>query len=404
MLLVFFLWFCSIARMRILSIETSCDETALSIVEATGAFPSATYEILGNALYSQIDTHKEFGGVFPAVAKREHIKIILPMLKQALKEAELLTSASSDLEPSLEEKLYTQLSREDGLAEELIVFLKEYELPQIDLIAVTSGPGLEPALWVGINFAKALALVLRVPVIPINHMEGHIFASIYDVVEDDQLAQVTFPALSLLISGGHTELILIKNWALYEKVGQTKDDAVGEAFDKVARMLGMSYPGGPEVGKRAKIARLQNLPPFKGDLPRPMLHSKDLDFSFSGLKTSVRNAIEGKELSENNINALCRDFEDAVTEVLLKKTQTALTLYGAQTLIIGGGVSASSHIREIFQTQLMTSHPDVEVYFPQPKLSTDNSIMIALAGHARASEGRTAGAIALISADGNKSL
>lgn len=390
--------------MRILSIETSCDETAISIVEATGIFPLATYEILGNALYSQIEIHKEFGGVFPAVAKREHIKTVLPMLIQALTEAELLTESKNTVEQELQEKLYTLLMREDGLADELIAFLETHDLPKIDLIAVTSGPGLEPALWVGVNFAKALGAITGAPVTPINHMEGHILASIFDVVQDDALAEVRFPAISLLISGGHTELILIKNWTHYEKIGQTKDDAVGEAFDKVARMIGISYPGGPEVSKKAAKAREQKLPPFKADLPRPMLHSKDLDFSFSGLKTSVRNAIEGKELSDTDKLALCRDFEDAVTEVLLKKTADALTEFGAQTLIVGGGVSANTHIKEVFLTSLLRSHPDVEVYFPQPKLSTDNSIMIALAGHARKDQARTAGAVALISADGNKSL
>lgn len=390
--------------MRILSIETSCDETAISIVEATGEFPQATYEIMGNALFSQIDIHKEYGGVFPALAKREHIKTVVPMLKEALSQAELLVESSSSLDADLSEKLYTTLMREEGLADELIDFVQTYELPEINLIAVTSGPGLEPALWVGINFAKALGAITGAPVSPVNHMEGHILASLYDVVEDNMLANVVFPAISLLISGGHTELILMKDWVSYEKIGQTKDDAVGEAFDKVARMLGFEYPGGPEISKRAALARTEKLPPYKADLPRPMLHSGDLDFSFSGLKTSVRYAIEGKELTEQEKNALCRDFEDVVTEVLLKKSQAALTEFGAKTLIIGGGVSANINIRQVFQTTLLQSHPDVEVYIPQPKLSTDNSIMIALAGHAHVASASTAGAIALIKADGNRSL
>ena len=390
--------------MRILSIETSCDETAVSIVDATGDFPDATYEVLGNALFSQVDIHKEYGGVFPAVAKREHIKTFIPMLKKALEEASLLSEEQSTVSQADAEKLHTLLSREEGAAEELINFCETYELPEFDLIAVTSGPGLEPALWVGINFAKALSAVLGSPVVAVNHMEGHILASIFDVVEDDKLAQIAFPAVALLISGGHTELILMQNWGSYEKIGQTKDDAVGEAFDKVARMMGLPYPGGPQIGARAQEARTQGLPPYKADLPRPMLHSNDLDFSFSGLKTSVRYAIEGKELSEEEKNALCRDFEDAVTEVLLKKTRAALTQHGASTLIIGGGVSASTHLRQAFQAELLASHPDVEVYLPQRELSTDNSVMIALAGHAQASSASSAGAVALIKADGNRSL
>ncbi len=392
--------------MRILSIETSCDETAISVVEAKGDFPAASYEVLGNALFSQIDIHKEFGGVFPTVAKREHIKTAVPMLRQALSEANLLEkrSSRSNLELETKEKLSVLLEHEAGLAAELIEFVETYDLPEIHLIAVTSGPGLEPALWVGVNFAKALALLTSAPVVPTNHMEGHIYASLFDVVEDNMLAQIAFPAISLLISGGHTELVLMRNWLHFEKVGQTKDDAVGEAFDKVARMMGLSYPGGPEIGARAKLARTQNLPTFKADMPRPMLHSGDLDFSFSGIKTAVKYTIAEKELSEDEKNALSRDFEDAVTEVLLKKTQTALTQFGAQTLIVGGGVSASAHIRDIFTKELLATHPDVEVYFPQPKLSTDNSIMIALAGHAHAKEARTAGAITLMKADGNWSL
>jgi N6-L-threonylcarbamoyladenine synthase len=390
--------------MRILSIETSCDETAISIVEATGEFPDATYEILGNALYSQIDIHKEYGGVFPAVAKREHIKTVVPMLQQALEEADLLTPTEQTLEEPLKEKLLMLLEREEGLAAELIAFFESHEIPKIDLIAVTTGPGLEPALWVGINFAKALSAIMKTPLSPVDHMEGHILASIFDVVEDDTLAKIAFPAIALLISGGHTELILIKDWVTYEKVGQTKDDAVGEAFDKVARMLALPYPGGPQISAKAKEARERKLPPYKKDLPRPMLNSGDLNFSFSGLKTSVRYAIEGKTLTEDERDALCRDFEDVVAEVLLRKTQNALTQYGASTLIVGGGVSANDHIRRTFQGELLSSHPDVEVYFPQPKLSTDNSIMIALSGHAHKERASTAGAIAFIKADGNKSL
>ena len=266
---------------------------------------------------------------------------------------------------------------------------------------------MEPALWVGVNFAKALASVLGCPVVPVNHMEGHILASIFDVVEEDQLAQIEFPAIALLISGGHTELIHMPNWGEYIKIGQTRDDAVGEAFDKVARLLGMGYPGGPEIGKRASEARTQNLPPFKSNLPRPMIHSGDLDFSFSGLKTAVLYAVKDLgevELTETQKNALSRDFEDAVTEVLLKKTKVALDTYGAKTLIIGGGVSASPHLRAIFTKELLSSNEDTEVFFPIKQLSTDNSVMIALAGHAHKEGASTAGAVKLIKADGNKSL
>lgn len=386
--------------MRILSIETSCDETAVSIVEAKGDFPNATYEILGNSLFSQIDIHKEYGGVFPAVAKREHAKTLVPMLIKALEESEQLEAATESVDM---EKIRGVLDRELGLFEQLSAFAEKYQRPDIDLIAVTSGPGLEPALWVGVNFAKALALLWDVPVVGINHMEGHILASVFDAEDDNMLAKVKFPAISLLISGGHTELILMKGWNQYEKIGQTRDDAVGEAFDKVARLLGISYPGGPEVSRKADEARKLKLPPF-ADLPRPMLNSGNLDLSFSGLKTAVLYAVKDKELTENDRLALCRDFEDAVTEVLVKKVKLSLSEHDAHTLIVGGGVAANKHIKRELEIELLKEFPDVTTYFPAPGLSTDNSIMIALAGHAnqdRKLSPRGAGAII---ASGNRSL
>ena len=272
------------------------------------------------------------------------------------------------------------------------------------MIAVTSGPGLEPALWVGVSFAKALAYILNCPVIPVNHMEGHILAALFDVVEDDKLADIAFPAIALLISGGHTELVLMRDWIKYEKIGETRDDAVGEAFDKVARLMGLPYPGGPEIGKLAAEARTASLPPYKEKLPRPMITTPDFDFSFSGLKTAVRYSVEGETLTDINKQALARDFEDAVTDVLVKKASGAIDKYVAKTLIIGGGVSANEFIRRSFETTLLSTHPDVEIYCPKRGLSTDNSIMIALAGHAEMHTARTSGAIPLIRAEGNRSL
>lgn len=390
--------------MRILSIETSADESAISVVKVEGEFPTATYTLAGDALRSQIEMHREYGGIFPMMAKREHAKAMVPLLEEALKEAGLLSEEASEMSRDKTEKLETILHREPDLADALLTFLERYEVPQFDAIAVTSGPGLEPTLWVGVNFAKALALAWNVPVIPVNHMEGHLLASIYDVEEDDQLANIAFPAVSLLISGGHTELILMKGWGQYEKIGQTRDDAVGEAFDKVARLMGLPYPGGPEISKLAKVARRENLPPYKEDLPRPMINSGDLDFSFSGLKTAVRYAVDGQTLSETDKQALSRDFEDAVAEVLQKKATTAIDTHNAQTLIIGGGVSANQYLRQQFNASFLESHPDLAVYFPTPGLSTDNSVMIALAGHARLESALSPAGAGIIQANGNKSL
>lgn len=386
--------------MNILSIETSCDETAVSVVEALGHFPKAKYEILGNALFSQIETHREYGGVFPSMAKREHAMTLVPMLEKALNQADLPPGTHTSLYPEQKEDIKMLLAREHGLADELIAFFERYNSPPIGLIAVTVGPGLEPALWVGVNFAKALSHLWNVPVVAVNHMEGHVLASIFD---GNHLSNLNFPALSLLISGGHTELIKLKDWRHYEKIGGTRDDAVGEAFDKVARLLGLPYPGGPEISRLANYAREKG---YSADisLPRPMLDSKDLDFSFSGLKTAVRYAVVNKELDESETAAVAREFEDAATDVLLKKTTRAVEEHKAKSLIIGGGVSANQHIRQTFEAFFTREYPDLKLYLPNPKLSTDNSIMIALAGHAREKQAFKPKEVDSLVADGNRSL
>jgi N6-L-threonylcarbamoyladenine synthase len=365
--------------MRILSIETSCDETAVSIIEASGTFPHATYTVLGNALFSQIDIHREYGGVFPAVAKREHAKTLVPMLEKALKEADMLTPGESTLSSADANVLTETLSREPGLNDSLTHFLEQYLRPEIDLIAVTHGPGLEPALWVGINFARALAFAWNVPTVPVNHMEGHVLASIFD---GSTIPELSFPALALLISGGHTELVLMKDWNEYERVGATRDDAIGEAFDKVARMLGLPYPGGPEIGKLAAEARTEGIESTV-KLPRPMIDSGNLDFSFSGIKTAVRYAVQDREITREERIGIAREFEDSVIAVLIRKIKTAIDQFGVRTIIVGGGVSANEYLRTTFTQYFATEYPTVPLYLPPRNLSTDNSIMIALAGHAK---------------------
>lgn len=386
--------------MNILSIETSCDETAISILNALGDFPDAKYEILGNALFSQIDIHREYGGVFPAMAKREHIVTLVPMLKKALGEASLEKSYHPELEDDKTAHIHKMLEREPGLADQLLDYQKENGTPPISLICVTAGPGLEPALWVGVNFAKALATIWNVPVVAVNHMEGHILASVFD---GTRIAPVKFPALSLLISGGHTELIKFDDWNQYQRIGQTKDDAVGEAFDKVARILGLPYPGGPEISKLAAGAREAGLKTDKA-LPRPMIDSGDLDFSFSGLKTAVLYRVKDLELSDDEKMMMAREFEDAATEVLLKKTAKAVATHNIQSLILGGGVTANSFLRKTFTEFFSKEHPEVTLHIPEPKLSTDNSIMIALAGHSRKNEAMTPEESLSIKAEGNRSL
>ncbi len=359
--------------MRILGIETSCDETALSIIESDGG---SSFSVLANTVLSQIDIHKEYGGVFPLIAKREHAKALTPLLLETLQKANLYVEKSS---PSLAPQSLSNLFVQEPELIETFDSILLLEKPAIDAIAVTNGPGLEPALWVGINFAKALAELWNVPLYPINHMEGHIFASVLEKnAAGYTIPTFSFPALALLISGGHTELVHIEKFGAYTKIGETRDDAIGEAFDKVARLLGLAYPGGPKVSKLAAEARAEGLINARVEkLPRPMIHSQDLDFSFSGIKTAVLYMTQKLgDLSAEDKKAIAREFEDAVTEVLISKCKRALEETHAQTFIIGGGVSANTYIRAHMQT--LCDERGVKAYIPERHLSTDNALMISI--------------------------
>lgn len=369
--------------MNILAIETSCDETALSLINTNDATEfQPQFKVLSDLVISQIETHAPHGGVFPALAKREHAKNLVPLFKQAILESKL----SHDHKDYDEKKLETILEREPELFEQLCSYLSENGIPNIDMIMVTHGPGLAPALWVGVNFARALSVITGAPILPVNHMEGHITSVLLkDNYLDEENALISpesfsFPMIALLISGGHTQLVLVKDWSDYEIIGETLDDAVGEAFDKVARLLGMEYPGGPKVSKAAE----NGLPDEWIHLPRPMIHSRDYKFSFSGLKTAVRYLVEdlkkenNETLDQQTVANIAREFEGAVTEVLIKKTEQAINEYGAKGLIIAGGVSANTFITESFQK--MADNYDIPLYLPLKKLSGDNSLMIASAG------------------------
>lgn len=402
--------------MRILSIETSCDETAISLIETNGDFPTASYKILGNTLFSQINIHREFGGVFPALAKREHISTLIPLLRKTLTEASennsdlakaLALNKKEDkagLSPATKEKLAEILSHETAMLDEIFTFFQEFKTLPVDLIAVTEGPGLEPALWVGVNFAKALAYFYQIKAVGVDHMEGHILASIFSET-DEKLLTLEFPSLALLVSGGHTEMILIENWSSYKKIGKTRDDAIGETFDKVARMLGLPYPGGPEISRLAKIAREKNLPSFV-KLPKPMLHSGNFDFSFSGLKTAVLYSIKDKTLNEEEKQALARDFEETAISVLVGKLKTAILENSVNSVVVGGGVSANQFLRqEINNLKNLADFSFLEIHLPAKNLTTDNSLMIALAGHKRKDEAQSPSNFILTTkASGNKSL
>jgi N6-L-threonylcarbamoyladenine synthase len=388
--------------MRILAIETSCDETGISIIEAGGSFgPDFSYSVLGNSLLSQTDIHAPYGGVFPNLARREHEKNLVPLFAKALEEAKLSLPGTTSIDG-----LEDILTREQELLPQLTVFLASHAKPEIDCIAVTHGPGLEPALWVGVNFARALAHAWQLPLVPVNHMEGHIVMSAMEEglpAQAGKFAPFKLPLLSLLVSGGHTELVLSREPMKYELVGQTRDDAVGEAFDKVARLLDLPYPGGPEIDRLAKSARDQQLPSTVR-LPRPMMDSKDYDFSFSGIKTAVRRVVEAHQPLSDTLKAeIAREFEDAVTDVLVAKTIRAVEEFGAHAVLIGGGVSANQHLRDRMHDAIKEYGLDARLLIPPPSLSTDNGLMIALAGYFRAQAGQFAD-VSSLRAHGNLRL
>jgi len=315
--------------MLVLGIESTCDETACAIVKNG-------HEILSNVISSQIDIHKEYGGVVPELACRRHVDLIIQVLRQALQEARLT-------------------------------------LNEIDLIAVAHGPGLIGALLIGLNTAKALALAHHKPFIGINHIEAHLYAAMMSVD-----APVTFPCLGVLLSGGHTALVLIKEIGHYELIGQTIDDAIGEAFDKVARMLSLPYPGGPEIEKLA----------LEGDsckytFKAGMIKGQPFNFSFSGLKTAVlyrlRDLTEAGQIDKQAKQDMAASFQKTAFEDIIKKTLLALEKYQIQTILFGGGVTNSQALRRMFKEKTK----DRTLVWPSAGLSLDNAAMIAGLGYHR---------------------
>lgn len=366
--------------MKILAIETSCDETALAVLEST---TPGTFIVLGEALYSQAARHAEYGGVYPNLAKREHQENLVPLTTEVLKQAGLFTTS--------QEKSTVVDSTVSALRDPLFIasvqaFLAHTKKPALDAIVVTSGPGLEPALWTGVSFAEALGKAWGVPVYGIDHMEGHLVSGMVEKSGDATytLRTVQFPILGLLISGGHTEFVLMDSWFSYTLVGKTKDDAVGEAYDKVARLLDLPYPGGPHVDALAQKAEATGATPHFA-LPRPMLADPSSDFSFSGLKTAVLYTIKKHgTLSDDDRMHLAHEFQRAVVDVFVSKTRRALTHTNAQTFLVGGGVSANTAIRSALATLLSHEFPDVVFGYPALTLTGDNALMIGMSALLRA--------------------
>lgn len=349
--------------MHILSIETSCDDTAAAIIDWSGK--SAV--VLANTVSSQIELHAKWGGVVPALAGREHMKNIVPVIEE--------TFANANMDEN-----------------------------DIDLIAVTEGPGLMPALIVGVSAAKTLALIWGKPLIGIHHIEGHIYANFlssqissskFQIPNESSIQNSIFPLIALVVSGGHTQLVLMQKHFDYTILGETEDDAAGEAFDKVARLLGLPYPGGPEVSRRADTFRTSlithHLSPIQ--FPRPMLNSDNFNFSFSGLKTAVLYYVKKHEAEKENeqfINETCHEFQEAVVDVLVAKTKKALDLYSPKTFVIAGGVSANVRLREQLKQTIDAINLEVEplsekISFLTPEFvySVDNAAMIGIAAALR---------------------
>lgn len=323
---------------RILAIETSCDETASAIIENGRA-------LLASTVASQMDIHARYGGVYPEVASRQHVLSIIPVVEETLVQSNLT-------------------------------------MKDIDALAVTRGPGLAGSLVVGMNMAKGLALGTGLPLIGVNHLEGHIYSSwIYNAGENAP-SEPKFPLMALLVSGGHTELDYITDHLTYKRLGSTLDDAAGEAFDKVARLLGLPFPGGPSI---QKLAEGGNATRFK--FPRARLDNP-YDFSFSGLKTAV--LYEVQELKKNGkplpVEDLAASFQTAVVDVLFNKTIRAAHEFGAKEILVAGGVSANRALREAFQSQ-----KEFKVHIPAFSLCTDNAAMIAAAGYYRFVSGHVSG-------------
>lgn len=399
--------------MRILAIETSCDDTGIAVLEA---HKKGGFGVLSNVVASQIKIHQQYGGVFPAMAKREHQKNLIPTFEQALKESKLLNNKKVSQFFTRVKNQTTKkiLEREQELYKNLVAFVEKYDKPDVDLIAVTNGPGLEPCLWVGVNFARAISYLWDIPVVPVNHIESHIlvnFLGLYQKTSgrekyDTRQKQKLFPAIALIVSGGHTQIILVEKiparrqaGANYKILGETRDDAAGECFDKCAKILGLPYPGGPIISQLAEKCNFQfSISNFQSisnsqflKLPRPMLNTNDYDLSFSGLKTAVlykwqalkkdkeKSKFFGsrQKITQTQI-AFAAEIQQSIIDVLLKKTIKAAKDFGAKSIILGGGVSANHELKTQFFIKMHQDLPGVELLFPQVDHSTDNGLMTAV--------------------------
>src|SRR3990167_2273994 len=361
--------------MKILGIETTCDETGASVVEGDPK-SSLGLKVLSNVVASSFDLQKKYGGVVPEVAAREQVRVIIPVINEALENAaevggwKLETGRGNG---KLDKESNIQLQNPDSHLFRLI--------SKIGAIAVAYGPGLIGSLLIGVETAKTLALAWNKPLIGVNHLIGHLYANwlegttdykLRTTAADSRQPTVDFPAVALIVSGGHTDLILMKGHGKFRFLGGTRDDAAGEAFDKVARILGLPYPGGPEI---EKLALKYNFKQNKFNLPKPMVSGNNSDFSFSGIKTAVSNLSKKSPLTSLDREEIAYKFQDAVCEVLVKKTLQAALKYRVKTIIVGGGVAANKALRE--KMQEAGEKQKINTRFPSIEFSIDNGAMVA---------------------------
>jgi N6-L-threonylcarbamoyladenine synthase len=326
--------------MKILAIESSCDESAAAIIEDKGGRLS----VLSNVVASQIEIHKKYGGVVPEVAARHHTVNILPVIKETL--------AKAKTKPS-----------------------------ELSAIAVTAGPGLITSLFVGVETAKALAYAWKLPLIPVNHIEGHIYANWLSN------PKIKFPAVILTVSGGHNLLVLMKNNLSYKIIGDTRDDAAGEAFDKGAKLLNLGYPGGPVIAAAAN--RHSHTKSTDIIFPRPMINDNNFDFSFSGLKTSLLYKLQKDKNWPSKTNEYAYEYQKAIVDVLVKKTIKAGKFHKAQTILLSGGVSANKFLRDSLAEAVKQNLPQTNFFMPELAYTTDNAAMIGAAGCFKFKAGKT---------------
>ena len=327
--------------MKILAIETSCDETGAAVVEKD---EKGLLKVLSNVTATSSSLHAQTGGIIPESAAREQVKFMIPVIVEAL-----LKSSP------------TRLNSKKNTFVIANKILKE----EVDAIAVTYGPGLIGSLLVGVETSKTLSFALNKPIIPVHHLLAHIYANFISN------SSIVFPFIGLIVSGGHTDLLYFKSHSNFKWLGGTRDDAAGEALDKIGRVLGLPYPSGPEIEKRANKIKGSTL-----KFQSPLINSEDFDFSFSGLKTEVSRSVQNKDLSEKHKDEICYALQKAIFEVLIKKTIRAAKLYKISTILLGGGVSANQTLREQFEQSIINNKLSMQIFSPLKEFATDNGAMI----------------------------